>query len=110
MVIFKSWEAQSEFSQNRLGQSQRQQRFRAQPAVVPEREANDNTQWGCSRETQSAGGTQDPGQGRPSFAQGKSKKLPELETWRIEMDGLSVKHANGTYPVVSSPSWDPTET
>ena len=46
MVIFKSWEAQSDFSQNRLGQSQCQQRFKVQLAVIPEREANYNTLWG----------------------------------------------------------------
>lgn len=50
MVIFKSWEAQSDFSQNRLCQSPCQQRFRAQPAVVPEREANYNMLGWAGRE------------------------------------------------------------
>lgn len=83
MVIFKSWEAQSDFSPNRLAQSQCQYGFRVQPSVVPGREANYNSQWvgeGVEDEenrgeSQSTGGTQDPEQRRLNFAQGLSKKL-----------------------------------
>lgn len=67
--------------QNSLGQSQRQQRVGAQPAVVPEKKS-DGWLVGSPKVQEEPDGS--------NFAQRKSEKLPELETWRLEMNGLLV--------------------
>lgn len=43
---------------------------------------------------------------KTQFYPGAVKETPELETCKLEMDGLSVKHANLSHLVVLSPSLD----
>lgn len=87
MVIFKNWEAQSDFSPKQSRSvpvsaeiwSPTCRGSRKEKSIVA---YSDGWLVGSPKVQEEPDGS--------NFAQSKSEKLPELETWRLEMNGLSV--------------------